>query len=136
MPVNIVPANQKAPAHYLNRKFAISFNLPKLGKLADAARSFPNLGQTNSLALATLAATRVDVALRGIDQAVAGADAAAEAAWRGELAAARVELTDAQAAVSAAFPLFASAGDVYAKLDAAHAGVIPAPAALAADWAG
>jgi hypothetical protein len=133
--ITVAPANQRVPAHYLNRHFAIQFNLPKLGKLTHLTRKFPSLGQDNALALAALAANRLEVALRGQAQANDGQVAGSVAAWAAEVTAARAEVNEALVAVRAAFPTFSTAAQVYAKLDAEFAQAIPGPSQLNVAWA-
>ena len=107
--ITIVPANQKVPAYYLNRHFAISFNLPKLGKIVDPTKRFPSLPTENALALVTLAAVRLELGLQGQVQANDGQHAGSVAAWGAEVIAARVDLNQALSAVAASHPRFVTA---------------------------
>lgn len=137
--VTIVPANQQNPAHYLNRKFAINFNLPKLGALADPAKSFPSLGQDNALALAALALVRLETALAGQAQADNAVVAGSVAAWGTEVTAARADAVKAMAAVKAAFPTFVPATKIGAELQERAAEDLaktkyPAPSQLSPQW--
>lgn len=139
MTISINPASQQAPAHFLNRVFAMQHNLPKLGALADSTRKFPSMGRENALAMVALAAVRLEVALAGQAQANNTQNAGSVAGWAAEVTAARADVNDALAAVKAAFPAFATAADVNAALIAkaqvdigktayAH------PAGLSATW--
>ena len=127
----VAPANQRVPAHYINRQFGILFNLPKLGKLADPTKSFPSLPRENALALATLALTRLAVAMKGREQAAA----ASQAGWDAEIVLAKADVAKAEAAVAAAFPIFVTSDEIIARLKTSAANPIPAPAALAENWA-
>lgn len=136
--MDFIPTNQQVPAHYLNRQFGFTFNLPKLAPLADATREFPSIGQENALGLAVAALVRLETALAGQAQADDGQVAGSVAGWAAEVAAARTDVTDALAAVGQAFPTFQTSADIQAKLAGYAAsqaeGVWRDPAALPDGW--
>lgn len=136
--MDIVTVNtQRNPVGYLARRFAINYNLPVQSKVGDTpgvgTGRFPTMTAESALALAAFALLR----LRTAQLAVTTDDAAA---WDAELAAAQAFADDALAQVSATQGThFPTAQRVYAKLqkwaDDNSGGTIPAPGALALDWA-
>lgn len=137
--MDFLPANQRVPSHFLNRKFGIGFNVPKMAPLAEANRSFPSVGADTALALAAVALNRVIVALAGQAQADDGQVAGSVAAWADEVEAAKADALDAEAAVAAAFPSYETSTAVSGLLAAKQRDDLgltayAAPSQLAIDW--
>lgn len=138
MSVPITLNQQNHASNYFNRKFAIEFNLPALGRLSTSG-SFPSMTKDSALALAALSLNRLMVALNGVDQAYDGEVAGSEAAWAAELGYARTLAENALAAVAAAIPSFRPAAYVSAQLfeiEAQDKGRLtyPAPNQLDPKW--
>ena len=137
--MNISVKDQRVPAHYLNRHFAISFNLPKLAPLADADKSFPAVNGQAALALAAVALARLTSSLALQAQASNVEHVGSTAAYVTEVTAAKAEAADALAAVKAAYPNFSTSDDVIAALTAYEAangaGTIRHFAVLPVNWA-